>query len=124
MKLQMRLSGLGPLPLLLLLVVAGLLCGCSTAAINWDNRVGVYSWQDALTELGSPDRVADLEGGVKAAEWITPRTTGRPTAATTPAYVRGDRVEPTPTYGVQAPDKVLRLSFTPDGKLLDWDRNY
>ncbi len=123
MNFLMLPSGLGRLCVPTLLVV-GLLMGCSTASVNWDKRVGVYSWQDALTELGPPARVADLAGGVKAAEWITPRTTGLPTAASTHSSLRAASIDASPNYGNTAPDKVLRLSFTPDGKLIDWDRNY
>jgi len=102
-----------------------LLSACSTtSSVNWDDRIGHYSWDDAVTEFGDPDRVADLDGGVKAAEWIKERTTGLASASDTPSYVRGEAIAPSQTYGSTAPAKVLRLSFTPDGKLFNWERNY
>jgi hypothetical protein len=84
----------------------------------------VYSWDDALTELGTPDRVADMAGGVKAAEWIESRSPSSTVAEPAPSYTRAEPIESYPTYGSRAPNKVLRLTFTPDGKLLDWHRNY
>jgi hypothetical protein len=101
-----------------------LLMGCATASVNWDKRIGTYSWDDAVAEFGPPDKVADLEGGVKAAEWIQNRSIGLAPASSTPSYVRGETIQPNQTYGSEAPPKLLRLSFTPDGKLIDWDRNY
>lgn len=107
------------------LVVVTFLFGCATtSSVNWDKRIGTYSWEDAVAEFGDPDRVADLEGGVKAGEWIQSRTTGIPPASATPSYVRGETVNPNQTYGSSAPDRILRLSFTPDGKLIDWESNY
>jgi len=101
-----------------------LLMGCATASVNWDNRIGTYSYDDALAEFGLPDRVANLEGGVKAAEWIQQRSVGIASINEPPSYTRGEPVQPYQTYGSTAPAKILRLSFTPDGKLIDWDRNY
>lgn len=106
-------------------LTAMILTGCSTtSSVNWDARIGTYSWDDALAEFGDPDRVADLEGGVKAAEWITERNISRASAADDPFYTRGETIRPNQTYGTTAPPKVLRLSFKPDGKLFDWHRNY
>ena len=106
-------------------VAATILLGCSTtSSISWDKRIGTYSWDDALAEFGPPDRVADLTGGVKAAEWVKERAVGVAPASSTPSYVRGETIAPNQTYGSTAPARILRLSFTPDGKLIDWDRNY
>ena len=78
----------GPGPWILAGVLCGLLvAGCASSSVNWDQRVGLYSWDDAVTELGLPDRVADLDGGVKAAEWITPRTTADSVTPSTAAVV-------------------------------------
>ena len=106
-------------------VAALLLLGCSTPAINWDERVGVYTWDDAITELGEPTRVTDEEGGVKTAEWVTQRTSPSPTSGPDPVpYFRGETTDPEQSPGRSAPPLVLRLSFSPDGKLFSWERNY
>lgn len=108
------------------LVAALLLLGCVTpSSVVWDKRVGTYSWDDALAEFGPPDRVTNLTGGVKAAEWIESRTKATSLAPPPPSYTRGETLESSGTYyGRRAPDKILRLSFAPDGKLIDWYRNY
>ena len=101
------------------------LAGCSTTPkINWNERIGTFSWNDALAELGQPNRVTELEGGVKSAEWVTTRGLKGPTQAQAPIYAGGEIVNPDQTSGWNAPDKVLRLMFTPDGKLFDWNANY
>jgi hypothetical protein len=102
-----------------------LVAGCASPSVDWNARVGTYTWADAMAELGQPDRVADLDGGVKAAEWIRERPGTRSTSKDgPPAYLRGETVREDEMAGLTVPPKVLRLSFTPDGKLLDWDRNY
>lgn len=107
------------------LLVAALVTGCSTtSSVNWDKQVGTYSWEDALADLGPPDQVTDQPGGIKQATWAKERTVGLPPAADTPAYVRGESMSASQTYGSSAPAKILQLSFTPDGKLFDWGRNY
>jgi hypothetical protein len=104
--------------------VAFLLMGCASSAFNWDSRVGTYTWEDAVTELGEPNRVTELEGGVTAAEWIRTRSFS-PAAGPDPSpELRGQTVLPDERPGRTAPSKILRLSFTPDGKLLDWSSNY
>jgi hypothetical protein len=107
------------------LIAAIILIGCATTSSNnWDQRVGTYTWDDALVELGTPTRVSDLAGGVKAAEWVKTRGLSGPTTAPPPVYTRDQILTPNQTRGWSAPDKVLRLMFTPDGKLLDWKKNY
>lgn len=101
-----------------------LFVGCASPSIQWDERVGVYTWDDALMELGEPILVTDLEGGVRSAEWVTERSIGSSNQTDVPAYLRGETTRTDELRGLSAPPRVLRLSFTPDGKLLDWSRNY
>lgn len=107
------------------LAAVSFLLGCATpSSVNWDQRIGTYTWDDALAEFGTPTRITELTGGVRAAEWIWPRTQVETVAPPPPTYERGQPSSPTQTYGTTAPDKILKLSFTPDGKLMDWKRNY
>jgi len=106
-------------------VLSVLLLGCSTTSkVNWDSRIGSYTYQDALAELGPPSKVSNLEGGVKSAEWIKARGPESGVDTMPPVYTRGEVVQPDETYGYEAPDEVLRLMFTPDDKLISWQRNY
>ena len=114
------LAGIG-----LTTVLSILLLGCSTTPkVNWDSRIGTYTYEDALAELGPPSKVSNLEGGVKSAEWIKSRGPESGVDTMPAVYTRADIVQPDETYGYEAPNKVLRLMFTPDDKLISWQRNY
>ena len=89
-----------------------LLAGCATNRIDWKTRVGHYSYDDAVTELGVPDRTATLTDGTTVAEWL--RTRGL-AYGTSHGYWRTGAI----TYDVhQFPDQYLRLVFGPDKQLV------
>jgi len=54
-------------------VLVVLLAGCATSKIDWAGRVGNYTYDQAITELGPPDREAKLSDGTIVADWITRR---------------------------------------------------
>ena len=98
------------------LFVALMLTGCATNKINWATRVGVYTHDQAIMELGPPDREARLTDGTVVAEWLTRRGmiyTGGPGYYSWPGYYGGFY----PTYAQPGPDYFLRLTFGQDGKL-------
>src|SRR5262245_60285234 len=44
---------------------------CATAPkIDWNSRVGTYTHDQAVLELGPPDRSASLTDGTKVVEWL------------------------------------------------------
>jgi hypothetical protein len=53
------------------LAVLLLAAGCATNRINWTNRVGNYTYDQAVTELGPPDKQAKLSDGRLVADWIS-----------------------------------------------------
>ena len=86
--------------------------GCATPRTDWNSRVGHYSYDDAITELGVPDRSATLTDGTTVAEWLRTRGTSY---GTSHGYWRSGAI----TYDVhQFPDQYLRLVFGPDKQLL------
>jgi hypothetical protein len=88
-----------------------LFAGCATTRIDWGSRVGQYSFDDAISELGVPDRQATLSDGSVVAEWLQSR--GGAYGHST--YFRGSRFQ---TYDVtEFPDRYLRLVFGPDRML-------
>jgi hypothetical protein len=96
---------------LLPLLAAILLCGCATTKIDWNSRVGQYSYDDAISELGVPDRQATLSDGSVVGEWLQHRGG----AYGTTHFSRWSRFH---SYDVhEFPDRYLRLTFGPD-KLL------
>jgi hypothetical protein len=52
-----------------LLVVV--ITGCASMHTDWNARIGHYTFDDAVKELGLPDRQAKLSTGQLVAEWIT-----------------------------------------------------
>lgn len=85
--------------------------GCATNKVDWNSRVGAYSYDQAVLEMGVPERSATLSDGTIVAEWLSTRGTEYGTFHSFP----GSRLA---TYDVNRfPDRFLRLTFGPDGKL-------
>jgi hypothetical protein len=114
--------------LLVILLLAGAvsvtgLTGCATNRIDWAPRVGSYTFDDAVREMGPPDKEAKLTDGTVVADWITTR--GGQRFYSRPVVSRGyygrhylwDE-----TYAVETPDWITRLEFGPDGKLVKHTR--
>ena len=104
-----------------LLALISLMSGCATSRINWDQRIGAYTFDQAVVELGPPDKDAMLTDGRRVAEWLTRRSY----AYSHPTYY----LDPYPYYGapiapmyVYSPDYFLRLTFDEDGYLQSWNR--
>jgi len=99
-----------------------ILAGCATQKIDWAGRVGNYSFDQAVLELGPPDKQAKLSDGTLVAEWLTRRghAYSSPAFGYTPWSYYG------PYYPVYVdgatPDHFLRLTFGPDGKLGSWKK--
>lgn len=95
-----------------LLMAVLLLAGCATTRIDWNSRIGQYSYDDAVMELGVPDRQATLSDGSIVGEWLRQRGG----AYGVSHFTRWSRFH---TYDVhEFPDRYLRLTFGPDGQLV------
>jgi hypothetical protein len=96
------------------------LTGCATQRVDWPARVGHYTYDQAVTEMGPPDKQAKLNDGTLVAEWLMDRggtyayNTPGPYGPFYPSYVN--------TY--TAPSRFVRLTFGPDGQLTAWKRFY
>src|SRR5258708_32221071 len=64
LKARMR-AGLTSLALLALA-----LTGCATYKIDWSPRVGNYTYDQAVLELGPPGKYSNLKDGTPVAEWV------------------------------------------------------
>ncbi len=113
-----RFAGLWLHSLCTLLLALGLFTGCQTNKIDWASRVGTYTFDDAVKEMGPPDKTATLTDGTQVCEWLTYRGSDGGTVITS-GY-----------YGVYAssnpgsPDAFLRLTFNPEKKLTEAKRLY
>jgi hypothetical protein len=112
---------------LVLAVFSLVMTGCkSTPKVDWNSRVGNYTYDQAVLDMGPPDKSAKLSDGKTVAEWIRrSRNGGVSFGVGTGGYVGGGTAVGggvgTSTGGYE---KVTKLTFGPDGKLISWAKNY
>ena len=108
------------------LLLAGLILlnsGCaSTPKPDWNQRVGNYTFDDAVHELGPPVSSVRLQDGTTVAEWFLKYAPQMSFGFGTSSYGGGGAVGV--GSGVTTPPKghFLRLTFGPDGKLQSWEK--
>ena len=109
----------------LLAALAGLLLtGCaSEPQVDWNSRVGSYTFDQAVVELGPPDRESTLTDGRKVAEWVVGRRSSGGMSIGFGSYSGPVGVGVTKSVGPGSQDKVLRLTFGDEGKLQSWAGN-
>jgi hypothetical protein len=101
------------------LVLLALVVGCATPKINWDARIGAYTFDQAVLDFGPPDKQARLTDGSTVAEWLTRHGVNHLYA--TPGYYPYWSISSFPTYlDTYTPDHFLRLTFDPAGLLKAW----
>jgi hypothetical protein len=114
--------------ILSLLLAVFLFGGCATYQVDWNSRIGVYTYDQTVVELGPPDRSAKLTDGTTVAEWLTHRGYSRGSTEFVYGYGHPYYYFPSPFYhhyyyyDPPAPDYYLRLTFNPEGKLHSWKR--
>lgn len=112
------------LKIVLYLVLAILFAGCATS-VDWNKRIGTFTFDQAVMELGPPHRQTFLSDGRVVAEWIT--ISVRPgTTTVVGGGVHGFRsggavtaIHNPPTYR----ERTLRLTFGTNHVLTAWTRN-
>jgi PHP family Zn ribbon phosphoesterase len=109
--------------ILLAAIAALAFAGCATGPkIDWNTRVGNFTYDQAVLELGPPDKVAKLDSGIIVANWITQRGHvytsgggiaygGYPGTVIVPSYTQTSSL-----------NYYLRLTFGADGKLTVWKK--
>ncbi len=110
---------------LMLVLMAGWLAGCATTPkIDWSTRVGTYTYDQAIVELGPPDKQAKLTDGSTVADWMTRRGYTEIYSpygyAFYPWGYGGYYPAFVDTY--HSPDYFLRLIFGPDQVLQGWKK--
>jgi hypothetical protein len=118
-------SGCRPLVAALLLLAFAL--GCSTTKkADWDSRVGSYTYDQAVIDLGPPDRVAEISDGFKVAEWYQGSGSsfsvgvGFGSVSGGGGHGTGVGVGQSVTTGPKG--KYLQLTFDKEGKLARWQK--
>ena len=81
--------------------------------IDWKSRLGTYTYEEALAELGEPDVISETNEGM-IAEWVLRRS---PNVSFGFGFGGvGGAVSPTPS------GEYLHLRFDRDGKLVESSR--
>jgi hypothetical protein len=97
------------------------LAGCATNRVDWAARVGHYTYEQAVLEMGPPDKQAKLSDGTTVAEWLVNRGY---------TYVTGGPGPYGPFWGggtataYTTPSMYMRLTFGPNGQLTAWKKTY
>jgi hypothetical protein len=121
----MRKLILGLLPILMLFT------GCATPTRDyWNQRVGKITYDQVVAEFGQPAKESKLAGGNRIATWlvrpgmpgyiqVAPAPTAAPTI-TSPSFQSPPVVNPSTVSIPAQPDQYVRLTFSPNGKLIAW----
>ena len=109
----------------LLALAAAFIVGCQTTKpVDWNSRIGHCTFDQAVTELGPPDKQARLSDGKTVAEWITHRNGGSGFTVGTGLYGGGVGVGMSHSVGQGYSDRVLNLTFDANNQLASWSKNY
>lgn len=106
---------------MLFLATTFLTC-CTTTVVDWNSRIGTYTYNQAVLQLGSPDKQATLSNGKVVAQWITLHgNNGTSTGPDLSSAYFGTAGQNNPqTFK----NHVLQLTFGTDDKLVSWKKNY
>ena len=97
--------------------LALLLTGCaSTPKTDWNSRVGSYVYDQAVAEMGPPDKSARLSDGSTVAEWFIKHGPSVSFGVGTGFYSHGSSVGVGQSIGTGPSGEYLRLTFGADGR--------
>jgi len=112
------------LSLAILFLAVVFIAGCKTIApVDWNNRVGTYTYDQAVADMGSPNTQTKLNDGREVAQWITLHGSNGLSMGggfNNNNYGMGAGQNIAQSYK----DHVLELTFGKDGKLVSWAKNY
>lgn len=107
--------------ILLPALATAIFIGCATTQVNWDARVGQFSYLQAVTELGPPTKQTQTADGQTEAEWIS----RYPPAS---AGMDNDFRYHSASFGPASSaagwhESKLRLTFNTNSLLSDWSKD-
>ena len=112
------------LSLAVLFLAITFLAGCKTTpSVDWNSRVGAYTYNQAVADLGQPSKQSKLDNGDSVYQWITLHG-GNGSPATGTFMGGSDQMGGAQPFVQTYKDHVLELTFGPDGKLVSWVKNY
>lgn len=104
-----------------LFLAAAFFTGCATAPpVDWNSRVGHYTYAEAVHEFGPPNRQLRLSSGAAKFKWfIQPNgTTDMSFSGVNNGFGMNQNFNP--GYS----DRELDLTFGTNGLLTAWSKNY
>jgi hypothetical protein len=110
------------LPVLVLWAI--LMNGCATSKIDWSKRIGTYTYDQAIMELGPPEKQGKLADGTIVADWLMTRGYYYASPGVYGYYPAYGGYYPGYADAYRTPDSFLRLTFGPDRKLRAWKHVY
>ncbi len=116
------------LPAILALVVA-FLAGCATTPpIDWNTRIGKYTYAQAVTELGPPAREARFSDGKIECKWFIQPLAGPRVNSGMSYYGNNDfganQTVGSGYIGAGFNNQMLQLTFGTNSTLNAWSKNY
>jgi hypothetical protein len=118
--MKMKFVAKGSLLAVLFLAVA-FISGCATAPpVDWNSRVGHYSYAKAVNELGPPNRQSHLSNGATVSKWFLQPSA--PAAMPNNGMNNGFGVGQNINVGLD--DRYLQLTFDTNGVLTAWSKNF
>jgi hypothetical protein len=90
--------------------------------VDWNTRVGHCTFDQAVTELGAPDKTATLSDGRQVAEWITHTSSGSRFSFGVGGYGHHTGVGVSQSVGTGDRTHGLRLTFDANGQLAAWSK--
>lgn len=92
--------------------------GCSSGKTDWPARVGTFAYDNAVKELGPPDKTETLSDGSRVADWYVTRRVGMTVSLGLASFGGNTAVGTGTTLGTVGARSTLRLTFGADGKLV------
>jgi hypothetical protein len=97
--------------------------GCATKpTADWNQRVGRFTFDDAVLELGPPATSIRLQDGTMVAEWFLKPGPQISFGLGSGAYGSSGGVSVGQSVAIPTPGHYLRLTFGPDGVLQHWEK--
>jgi len=109
--------------LVILFLAIVFIAGCKTAPqVDWNSRVGAYTYNQAVADMGPPAKLSKLSDGKTVDQWITLHGNNGFSMGgfNNNNYGMGAGQSIAQSYQ----DHVLELTFGADGKLVSWAKNY
>ena len=113
-----------PFAMLFTLVLTLFIAGCATKPqTDWNSRVGNFTYDQAVIELGPPTAETKLTDGRRVADWVVGRTGSTGFSVGFGSFGRHTGVGMSQGFGTGPQERILRLTFGADGKLSEWKRD-